>query len=67
MKQDINKICVAGEIVGQHDSIFQQVSADGSPQNSYIALELGQVLPATITPNGYWRKRTFHNLQAGTS
>jgi hypothetical protein len=67
MKQDINDICVAGETVGQHDSIFQQVSADGLLQNCYIALEPGQVLPATTTPHGYWRKRTFHDLQSGIS
>jgi hypothetical protein len=67
MKQDINNICVAGDIVDQNDSIFQQVTAEGVPQNSYIALEPGQVIPATTVKNGYWRKRTFYDLQAGIS
>jgi hypothetical protein len=67
MKQDINDICVAGDIVGPDDNIFQQVSASGDPQNSYIALEPGQVVPATTIPNGYWRKRTFYDLQTGIS
>jgi hypothetical protein len=67
LKQDINDICVAGDIVGQHDSIFQQVSVTGEPQNSYIALEPGQVIPVTTTPQGYWRKRTFYDLQTDIS
>lgn len=67
MKQDINDLRFAGEIIARDRCIFQEVAANGTPCNHYITLNAGQVLPATKSERGYWRTRTIYDLHAGIS